>query len=97
MRAIADRYIGKREEYVHMFRYFFNPDDFFDITHEIEVSNVMLISGVNDKLTPVADYMIWQNMLDSTTNINEDLGHMPLVEDARKISKDIMSFLEQST
>jgi pimeloyl-ACP methyl ester carboxylesterase len=77
-----------------MFRDFFNPDDFFDIAHEIEASNVMLIWGVNDKLMPVADYMIWQNMLDSTTHIYEDLGHMPMVEDVRKVSKDIMSFLE---
>jgi len=97
LRAIANRYIGKREQYVHMFRDFFNPEDFFDITHEIEASNVMLIWGVNDKLMPVADYMIWQNMLDSTTYIYEDLGHMPMVEDVRKVSKDIMSFLEQST
>lgn len=97
LRAIADKYISKREQYLHIFRDFFNPDDFFDITHKIEASNVMLIWGVNDKLMPLADYMIWQNMLDSTTYIYEDLGHMPMVEDVSRVSKDIMSFVETST
>ena len=96
LRAIANKYISKREQYVHMFRDFFNPEDFFDTTHKIEASNVMLIWGVNDKLMPVADYMIWQNMLDSTTYIYEDLGHMPMVEDVSRVAKDIMSFLEKN-
>jgi len=97
LRAIANKFIGKREQYVHMFRNFFNPDDFFDTRHEIEASNVMLIWGVNDKLMPVEDYIVWQNILDSTTYIYEDLGHMPMVEDVRRVSKDILFFLERST
>lgn len=96
LRAIAAKYIGKRAQYVHMFRDFFNPDDFFDLTHRIEASDVMLVWGVNDKLMPVADYIKWQEMLDSKTVIYEDLGHMPMVEDVRKVSKDIMAFLNNS-
>ena len=96
LRAIAHQYINKREQYVHMFRNFFNPDDFFDLTHKIDAPDVMLVWGVNDKLLPVADYIAWQEILDSTTVIYEDLGHMPMVEDVRKVSKDIMQFLDRS-
>ncbi|MFQ3249791.1 alpha/beta fold hydrolase [Glaciecola sp.] len=97
LRAIAYKYISKREQYVHMFRDFFNPDDFFDLSHRIESSDVMLIWGVNDKLMPVADYITWQEMLDSTTVIYEDLGHMAMVEDVKRVSKDIMLFLENKS
>jgi pimeloyl-ACP methyl ester carboxylesterase len=58
LQAAADKYIGKREQYAHMFRDFFNPDDFFDLAHKINASNVMLIWGKNDKLVPVADYKV---------------------------------------
>jgi len=95
LRAIAHRYIGKREQYVHMFRDFFNPDDFFDLEHTIDASDVMLVWGVNDKLMPVEDYVTWQSMLDSTTVIYEDLGHMPMVEDVRRVSRDIIRFFEK--
>jgi pimeloyl-ACP methyl ester carboxylesterase len=95
LRAVADKYIGKRKQYTHMFRDFFNTDDFFDITHKIEASNVMLVWGANDKLVPVADYIVWQTMLDSTTIIYEDLGHMPMVEDVGRVSRDISLFLER--
>jgi pimeloyl-ACP methyl ester carboxylesterase len=96
LRAVADKYIGKRKQYVHMFRDFFNPDDFFDVAHKINASNVMLIWGKNDKLVPVADYKVWQEMLDSETVLYEDLGHMPMVESATRVSRDIMSFLDRT-
>lgn len=94
LRALANKYIGKREQYVHMFRDFFNPDDFYDPQdHKIDSSDTMLIWGVNDKLMPVEDYVIWQSMLDSKTTIYEDLGHMPMVEDVRRVARDIKRFL----
>ena len=96
LRAVADKYIGKREQYAHMFRDFFNPDDFFDVAHKIDASDVMLIWGKNDKLVPVADYKVWQKMLGSQTVIYDDLGHMPMVEDVTKVSRDIMSFLDRT-
>jgi len=94
LRAVAAKYIGKREQYAHMFRDFFNPNDFFDLTHKIDTSEVMLVWGANDKLLPVADHLVWQDMLDTTTVIYEDLGHMPMVEDVGRVSRDIMLFLE---
>ncbi|MBF7072820.1 alpha/beta hydrolase [Glaciecola sp. MH2013] len=94
LRALAHKYISRREQYVHMFRDFFNPDDFYEQDkHKIGGCKTMLIWGVNDKLMPVDDYMIWQNMLDSETVIYEDLGHMPMVEDVRRVSRDIITFL----
>ena len=94
LRALAHRYIGRREQYVHMFRDFFNPDDFYEPgEHKIEQSDTMLIWGVNDKLMPVEDYLIWQDMLNSETLIYEDLGHMPMVEDVKMVSRDILKFL----
>jgi pimeloyl-ACP methyl ester carboxylesterase len=95
LRALANKYIGKREQYVHMFRDFFNPDDFYQPEdHKINSTDTMLIWGVNDKLMPVEDYVIWQNMLDSKTTIYEDLGHMPMVEDVRRVARDIKRFLK---
>jgi pimeloyl-ACP methyl ester carboxylesterase len=95
LRALAQTYIGKREQFTHMFSDFFNPDHFFDLSHKIDAPDVMLIWGVNDKLMPVADYIVWQEMLDSKTFIYEDLGHMPMVEDVRRVSRDIVRFLER--
>jgi pimeloyl-ACP methyl ester carboxylesterase len=95
LRALANKYIGKREQYVHMFRDFFNPDDFYEPEdHKINFTDTMLIWGVNDKLMPIEDYVIWQNMLDSETTIYEDLGHMPMVEDVRRVARDIKRFLK---
>tara|TARA_R110000751_G_scaffold307921_1_gene435645 strand:+ start:3809 stop:4828 length:1020 start_codon:yes stop_codon:yes gene_type:complete len=93
LRALARQYIAKREQYSHMFKQFFDLQDFYSIEHRFDYPNAMLIWGLNDKLLPVADYTHWRTMLNPTTHIYEDLGHMPMVEDVKRVSKDILSFL----
>jgi hypothetical protein len=64
--------------------------------NKINASNVMLIWGKNDKLAPIADYKVWQEMLNSETAIYEDLDHMRMVEIAIMVPRDIMLFLDRT-
>ncbi|WP_293748036.1 alpha/beta hydrolase [uncultured Paraglaciecola sp.] len=94
LRALARQYIDKREQYTHMFKQFFRCLDFYPNDFRFDYANAMLIWGLNDKLLPVADYTQWKTMLNSKTHIYEDLGHMPMVEDVKRVSADILRFLK---
>ncbi|MBU3003644.1 alpha/beta hydrolase [Paraglaciecola arctica] len=94
LRALAWEYINKREQYTHMFKQFFNLRDFYPRDYRFDHPQSMLIWGLNDKLLPVDDFTHWKMMLNSNTHIYEDLGHMPMVEDVKRVSSDILRFLE---
>jgi pimeloyl-ACP methyl ester carboxylesterase len=94
LRMLAEVFIDKREQYMHMFHQFFNLRDFYPMDYRFDYDNAMLIWGINDKLLPVDDYTHWKAMLNASTRIYEDLGHMPMVEDVKKVSKDILCFLK---
>lgn len=53
----------------------------------------MLIWGMNDQLLPFEDYQQWRNMLSGETVIYEDLGHLPMLEDVKRVATDIKQFL----
>ena len=95
LRALAWEYINKRAQYTHMFHQFFNLRDFYSRDYRFDYPESMLIWGLNDKLLPVDDFTHWKLMLNSNTLIYEDLGHMPMVEDVKRVSKDILSFLNK--
>ncbi|WP_247670788.1 alpha/beta hydrolase [Alteromonas sp. MMG017] len=95
LRALAWEYISKRAQYTHMFNQFFNLRDFYPRDYRFDYPESMLIWGLNDKLLPVDDFTHWKMILNSNTLIYEDLGHMPMVEDVRRVSKDILSFLNK--
>lgn len=93
LQALASEYIDKRLQYGHMFSDFFNLKDFYASDYRFEFTEAMLIWGLNDKLLPVDDYTQWKNMLNTNSQIYEDLGHMPMIEDVKQVSKDILIFL----
>lgn len=95
LRALAWEFINKREQYTHMFTQFFNLRDFYSRNYQFDYSQSMLIWGLNDKLLPVDDFIHWKMMLNTNTHIYEDLGHMPMVEDVKRVSKDILEFLNK--
>lgn len=97
LHALAREYIDKREQYTHMFKQFFNLKDFYPIEHRFDYPHAMLIWGHNDKVLPVADYTQWKTMLNGKNHIYEDLGHMPMVEDVKRVSEDILCFLKDTS
>lgn len=95
LQALAHEYMDKREQYTHMFKDFYSLSDFYSSDYRFAYPNAMLIWGLNDKLLPIEDYQQWKNMLNVNTQIYEDLGHMPMVEDVKRVSNDILTFLQK--
>jgi pimeloyl-ACP methyl ester carboxylesterase len=94
LRALAREYIGKNEQHSRMFKQFFTLNDFFSSAYRFKSVNTMLIWGMNDQLLPIEDYQQWKEMLNGATQIYEDLGHVPMIEDAKRVAKDILIFLQ---
>ncbi|MDU0354540.1 alpha/beta hydrolase [Paraglaciecola aquimarina] len=93
LRVLAQEYIRKSVQHARMFEQFYTLDDFFPACHRFVFSNTMLIWGLNDKLLPIDDYQQWKTMLTGCTRIYEDLGHLPMIEDAKRVATDIAAFL----
>ncbi|WP_158967945.1 alpha/beta fold hydrolase [Paraglaciecola sp. L3A3] len=95
LKSVARDYINKNAQHAHMFSQFYNINDFFPASHHFSFTNTMLIWGLNDKLLPIEDYQQWKTMLTGCTRIYEDLGHLPMIEDAKRVSEDILAFLQE--
>lgn len=94
LRAMAQSYIDKRDQHEKMFKDYYDARDFFPIGYRFKHKDTMLIWGMNDQVLSVEDYQIWKSMLDSSTEIYEDLGHLPMLEDVNRVSKDVKRFLQ---
>lgn len=92
--VLAQEYIQKSVQHARMFEHFYTLEDFFLPTHKFSFVKTMLIWGMNDQLLPIEDYQQWKNMLIGSTQIYEDLGHLPMIEDAKRVAKDILIFLQ---
>jgi pimeloyl-ACP methyl ester carboxylesterase len=92
--ALARDYIDKRKQYIDMFKQFYNLQDFYPNEYRFDHTDAMLIWGLNDRVLPIEDYTQWKTMLNANTHVYEDLGHLPMVEDVKRVSKDILQFLQ---
>ncbi|MCF2949817.1 alpha/beta hydrolase [Paraglaciecola aquimarina] len=96
LQALAADYIQKSKQHAIMFEQFYTLKDFFPTTHRFSFDRTMLIWGMNDQLLPIEDYQQWKAMLNGRTQIYEDLGHLPMIEDSKRVADDILNFLRSS-
>jgi len=77
-------YLDKNEQYAHMFKDFFNIDEFFDEPLNHVGCKTVLIWGEKDQLLPVTDSQKWQALVSCEAHLIPNIGHMPMLETPEK-------------
>ncbi|MFC4699442.1 alpha/beta fold hydrolase [Glaciecola siphonariae] len=88
-------YLQKDRQLSHMFRDFFNLNDFFDKPIKVDSNALMLVWGEEDGLVPVSDAAYWTELTACKPLIYANVGHMPMIEIPQKCYRDCKEFLEK--
>ncbi|WP_371193089.1 alpha/beta fold hydrolase [Glaciecola sp. SC05] len=88
-------YVQKYKQFAHMFRDFFNMDEFFDTPFEVDASRLKIIWGEKDQLLPVADSKLWATLSGCQADIYPNIGHMPMVECTKVTYDDCHHFIHE--
>lgn len=91
---IADvNYVKRYKELAHMFKDFFNLNDFFDTPMQIDQNKLSIVWGEEDQLLPLTDAELWFTLTGCKPVVYAGVGHMPMVETPKETYKDCHQFL----
>lgn len=92
---IGERYIAQREQLARIFRDFHHVGLLDDSLASIRVP-VLVMWGARDQLVHVSAAAKWAaGVPGARSEIYDDLGHMPMVEDPSRSAHDVMTFIAQ--
>jgi abhydrolase domain-containing protein 6 len=90
---MADDYIARRESLARIFHDFHDVDMLDARLSEFSVP-VLLLWGERDRLLDISSAEVWKKGIPGAQLITyPELGHMPMLEDASRSSRDVLDFI----
>jgi abhydrolase domain-containing protein 6 len=90
---MADDYIARREPLARIFHDFHDVDMLDARLSEFSVP-VLLLWGERDRLLDISSAEVWKKGIPGAQLITyPELGHMPMLEDASRSSRDVLDFI----
>ncbi|MGQ8363685.1 alpha/beta fold hydrolase [Glaciecola sp. 1036] len=91
------QYIDKNQQLIHMFKDFFNINEFFELPFSNSPDDVLILWGKEDKMMPLENADFYQELThQAPLIIYPGVGHMPMFEIPEKTANDIKNFLSKT-
>ena len=93
LKALASQYVERKSRLEHIFKDFYNLNEFLNDRLGDISAPVLLLWGAKDELIDISCAPIWQQGTQGISVVWDDLGHMPMLEAPNLVAQEIKRFL----
>jgi len=93
LKALALQYVAHKSRLQHIFRDFYNLNEFLNERLGDISTPVLLLWGAKDELIDISCAPLWQQGTQGISVVWDDLGHMPMLEAPNLVAQEIKRFL----